>query len=50
MEREWYAWSTTMLPEIKDSVSAAFDGRHLADHIGATQPDREPDIPLPPQD
>jgi arylsulfatase A-like enzyme len=50
MEREWYAWSTTMLPEIEDSFSGGFTGRDLADHIGATQPGLEPDLPTPPHD
>jgi arylsulfatase A-like enzyme len=50
MEREWYAWSTTMLPEIKDSFTGAFDGRQLADHIGATAPGAQPDLPTPPED
>lgn len=50
MEREWYAWSTTMLPEIKDSFTAAFDGEALADHFGATPPDQQPDLPKPPED
>jgi arylsulfatase A-like enzyme len=50
MEREWYAWSTTMLPEIAGSFTAAFDGEDLADHIGATQPGQQPDIPARPED
>ncbi len=43
--REWSAWNNTMLPEIKESFTAGFDGQQLADHFGAKKPDQVPDIP-----
>ena len=46
--REWYEWNSTMLPEIKESFTAGFDGKQLADHIGAKKPDQTPDLPGPP--
>jgi arylsulfatase A-like enzyme len=48
--REWYDWNATMLPEIKESFTASFDGKQLADHFGAKPPDQTPDIPTPPED
>jgi arylsulfatase A-like enzyme len=48
--REWYDWNATMLPEIKESFTASFSGRELADHFGAKSPDSTPDIPTPPDD
>jgi len=48
--REWYDWNATMLPEIKESFTAAFDGSELADHYGAKPPDDTPDIPTSPED
>jgi arylsulfatase A-like enzyme len=48
--REWYDWNATMLPEIKESFTAGFSGRELADHYGAKFPDQTPDIPAPPDD
>ena len=47
LAREWYNWNTTMPPEIKESFTAAPDARQLADHIGATKPSQEPDVPSP---
>lgn len=48
--REWYDWNATMLPETKDSLTASFDGKQLADHFGAKPADQTPDIPTPPDD
>jgi len=48
--REWYDWNATMLPEIKESFTASFDGNELADHFGAKPPDQTPNIPTPPED
>ena len=48
--REWYDWNATMLPEMTESYTYAFDGEHLADHYGAKKPDQKPDIPSPPED
>jgi len=48
--REWYDWNAPMLPEIKESLTAGFSGRELADHFGAKSPDQTPDIPTPPDD
>ena len=48
--REWYDWNASMLPEIKDSFTAGFDGQQLADHFGAKEPDGKPDIPGQPDD
>jgi hypothetical protein len=39
-----------MLPEIKESFTASFDGKQLADHFGAKKPDQMPDIPVSPDD
>jgi len=43
--REWSAWNSTMLPEIKESFTVGFDGQQLADHFGAKKPDQMPDVP-----
>ncbi len=48
--REWYDWNATLLPEIKDSLTASFDGKQLADHFGAKPANQTPDIPTPPDD
>jgi arylsulfatase A-like enzyme len=48
--REWYDWNASMLPEIKESYTHGFDGKHLADHFGAKPPEQTPDIPTPPED
>ncbi len=48
--REWYDWNASMLPEIRESVTASFDGQQLADHFGAKKADQMPDIPAPPDD
>ncbi len=45
--REWYDWNGSMLPEIKESFTASFDGKQLADHFGAKKSDQMPDIPSP---
>ena len=37
--REWHEWNATMLPEIKESFTHSFDGKELADHYGAKNPD-----------
>jgi arylsulfatase A-like enzyme len=50
LEREWFEWNATMLPEIKESFTGGFTGRHLADHYGAKESDQEPDIPTRPED
>lgn len=48
--REWYEWNATMLPEIRESFTAGFSGRELADHYGAKFPDQTPDNPTSPHD
>ncbi len=48
--REWYEWNGSMLPEIKESFTASFDGRQLADRFGARKSDQMPDIPVSPDD
>lgn len=48
--REWYDWNASMLPEIKESFTASFDGQQLADHFGAKKSDQMPDIPHSPDD
>jgi arylsulfatase A-like enzyme len=50
LAREWYEWNSSMLPEIKESFTASFDGQQLADHFGAKKPDLMPDIPVSPDD
>jgi arylsulfatase A-like enzyme len=50
LAREWYEWNRSMLPEIKESYTASFDGQQLADHFGAKKPDLMPDIPVSPDD
>ena len=50
MEREWFEWNKTMLPEIKDSFTHGLSGDEFADHYGAKQPSQEPDVPTAPQD
>jgi arylsulfatase A-like enzyme len=50
LAREWYEWNRLMLPEIKESYTAGFDGKQLADHFGAKKPDHMPDIPVSPDD
>lgn len=48
--REWFDWNATMLPEIKESYTHSFDGKHLADHFGAKEADQSPDLPTRPDD
>lgn len=50
LEREWYDWNAAMLPEIRESATASFDGGQLADHFGAQTPDPAPDLPSSPDD
>jgi arylsulfatase A-like enzyme len=50
LTREWFEWNATMLPEIRESVTAGFDGKQLADHFGAKPADPAPDIPTSPDD
>jgi arylsulfatase A-like enzyme len=50
LAREWFEWNATMLPEIKDSFTHGFSGEDLADHYGAKEPGREPDIPTSPDE
>src|SRR6266404_1615526 len=50
LAREWYEWNRSMLPEIKESYTASFDGQQLADHFGAKKSDLMPDIPVSPDD
>ncbi len=47
---EWFAWNSTMLPEIRESYTDSFDGEELADHFGAQPSDQRPDNPRPPKD
>jgi hypothetical protein len=49
LEREWYEWNLTMLPEIKESFTGGIDGEELADHYGAKRSDGMPDVPTPPE-
>ena len=48
LEREWFDWNATMLPEIEASFTGGISGEDLADHYGAEKPGPEPDIPTPP--
>lgn len=48
--RQWYEWSSTMLPEIEESSTGGFDGKNIADHYGAKKSDGKPDLPTPPED
>jgi arylsulfatase A-like enzyme len=50
LEREWFDWNATMLPEIQESFTAGFSGQRMADHYGAKESDQKPDIPAPPED
>ena len=50
LTKEWFDWNATMLPEVRESVTAGFDGGQLADHFGAKPADPAPDIPTPPDD
>jgi arylsulfatase A-like enzyme len=50
LAREWFDWNATMLPEIRESFTHSFDGKTLADHFGAKQPDGTPDLPTGPDD
>jgi len=50
LAREWFEWNSSMLPEIKESFTGGFDGKHLADHYGAKRSDQTPDIPRSPDD
>ncbi len=50
LERLWYEWNSTMLPEIEESNTGGFDGKNLADHYGARRYDGKPDRPEPPAD
>ena len=50
MQRDWYQWNSTMLPEIAESYTHGFTGKELADHYGAPEPNKAPDIPMPPED
>jgi arylsulfatase A-like enzyme len=50
LEREWYDWNLTMLPEIKESFTGGIEGKDMADHYGARKSDGMPDIPAPPED
>ncbi len=50
LARDWYEWNSSMLPEIKESFTANFDGKQLADHFGAKKSDQMPDIPVSPDD
>jgi arylsulfatase A-like enzyme len=50
LAREWHEWNSSMLPEIKESFTASFDGQQLADHFGAKKSDQMPDIPVSPDD
>src|SRR5467141_931142 len=50
LAREWYEWNSSMLPEIKESFTASFDGKQLADHFVAKTSEQMPDIPASPDD
>ena len=50
LEREWFEWNKTMLPEVTESFTHGFTGKELADHYGAPEPNKEPDVPSPPDD
>src|SRR5260370_1883072 len=45
LAREWFEWNSSMLPEITESFTGGFDGKQLADHLGARTTDQTPDIP-----
>jgi len=46
---EWYAWNSTMLPEIDESSTDNFTGRQLADHIGTPKTSGKADNPGSPK-
>jgi len=48
LERAWFDWNATMLPEIQESFTAGFSGEDMADHYGADDSGQEPDIPTRP--
>jgi arylsulfatase A-like enzyme len=50
LEREWFDWNATMLPEIEASFTGGFSGEDLADHYGAKASDQKPDVPTRPED
>jgi arylsulfatase A-like enzyme len=50
MQREWYDWNLKMLPEVTESFTHGFTGKELADHYGAPEPNKAPDIPSVPED
>ena len=50
LRRDWFAWNSGMLPEVKESYTATFDGKAFADHYGAKPPDPTPDNPASPDD
>ena len=50
LAQEWYEWNSSMLPEIKESFTASFDGKQLADHFGAKTSDQMPESPVSPDD
>jgi arylsulfatase A-like enzyme len=48
LERAWYDWNATMLPEIDESYTHSFSGDMLADHIGTPKATGKADHPVPP--
>ncbi len=41
---EWNEWNAGMLPEVRESFTAAFTAKALADHIGAGPASPDPDL------
>ena len=41
---EWDAWNASMIPETRESHTAAFTAAQLADHVGAAPATGEPDL------
>jgi arylsulfatase A-like enzyme len=46
--KEWYAWNTTMLPEVDESSTGSFTADQFADHIGSARVSGKADNPTPP--
>jgi arylsulfatase A-like enzyme len=49
LQRDWFTWNETMLPELAETNTDNFTGAQLADHIGAKKASTAPDIPVPPK-
>jgi arylsulfatase A-like enzyme len=48
LEKDWYEWDSTMLPEVDESRTGSNAGDRWADHIGSPRAVDTADKPLPP--